>query len=61
MSLPSSVADFVPCDRLLQKAYSAFAYNNYILKLSRFCVSATGISVLAALLFAMERLVKIYS
>ena len=21
MSLPSSVADFVPCDRLLQKAY----------------------------------------
>ena len=23
MSLPSSMADFVPCDRLLQKAYSA--------------------------------------
>ena len=22
MSLPSSMADFVPCDRLLQKAYS---------------------------------------
>ena len=24
MSLPSSVADFVPCDRLLQKAYCHF-------------------------------------
>ena len=24
MSLPSSMADFVPCDRLLQKAYCAF-------------------------------------
>ena len=23
MSLPSSMADFVPCDRLLQKAYYA--------------------------------------
>ena len=23
MSLPSSMADFVPCDRLLQKAYRA--------------------------------------
>ena len=23
MSLPSSMADFVPCDRLLQKAYLA--------------------------------------
>ena len=24
MSLPSSMADFVPCDRLLQKAYSTY-------------------------------------
>ena len=24
MSLPSSMADFVPCDRLLQKAYCFF-------------------------------------
>ena len=24
MSLPSSMADFVPCDRLLQKVYSPF-------------------------------------
>ena len=27
MSLPSSMADFVPCDRLLQKAYSDLMYN----------------------------------
>ena len=26
MSLPSSMADFVPCDRLLQKAYLMFYY-----------------------------------
>ena len=28
MSLPSSMADFVPCDRLLQKAYSLCSSNN---------------------------------
>ena len=26
MSLPSSMADFVPCDRLLQKAYSTMLH-----------------------------------
>ena len=26
MSLPSSMADFVPCDRLLQKAYKVSTY-----------------------------------
>ena len=26
MSLPSSMADFVPCDRLLQKAYCSKTY-----------------------------------
>ena len=34
MSLPSSMADFVPCDRLLQKAY--FACENYIVAMATF-------------------------
>ena len=29
MSLPSSMADFVPCDRLLQKAY----HNQFLLSI----------------------------
>ena len=30
MSLPSSMADFVPCDRLLQKAYCELSINEAI-------------------------------
>ena len=30
MSLPSSMADFVPCDRLLQKAYWAIRLKSFI-------------------------------
>ena len=29
MSLPSSMAEFVPCDRLLQKAHSSFSKHEY--------------------------------
>ena len=32
MSLPSSMADFVPCDRLLQKAYCACTRANHALR-----------------------------
>ena len=40
MSLPSSMVDFVPCDRLLQKAYSSnhkFGTPVVLLKLSVTC------------------------
>ena len=32
MSLPSSMADFVPCDRLLQKAYTPEEFENASLR-----------------------------
>ena len=31
MSLPSSMADFVPCDRLLQKAYYLLSFHVFLL------------------------------
>ena len=42
MSLPSSMADFVPCDRLLQKAYSSlFFRRNSLTELIKFIVAQT--------------------